>query len=293
MSKLVDSDVKGWFLDHSLLWTDEIDKDLSGKGIECVEDLKLLPPEVFYDLFKAGSFTVKEKAKHAHRELMKEKFEFAKCNKHIPTKDNIRAPPSSSKAPVKSHNHKMNMNNMGADLTSFPHFSRKVTKTAEEKKADRELRKKQKMCTDLIAVDSDAEDSATTPANSSRPAGTTTSHGPLLALPPSDWRIGRCSRAKELNDIADGDERICWGEHGLSDKTYLDLEDPEGYYALLVCSKESSDDEVFHKWIQANTSTTGLPRKITRTRPTMTMTRLQFTNVPRAGTRVRRKHLKS
>ena len=57
---------------------------------------------------------------------------------------------------------------------------------------------------------------------------------PLLALPPSDYRIARCFLSNNLPSPADNSEKVCWGENILG--YYVEcgyLEDPYGYYKAL------------------------------------------------------------
>jgi hypothetical protein len=80
MSKsTADTDVQVWFKTHGLLWSFPISMKLSNFGVECVEDLKILPRQEFMDLFYLEKFIVKEKAKLARRELIKEDFSFKNC----------------------------------------------------------------------------------------------------------------------------------------------------------------------------------------------------------------------
>jgi hypothetical protein len=46
-----------WFEQNGLSWTNEVAKDLSGKGIQCLEDMKLLPQDMFLALFESSTFT--------------------------------------------------------------------------------------------------------------------------------------------------------------------------------------------------------------------------------------------
>ena len=63
--------------------------------------------------------------------------------------------------------------------------------------------------------------------------------------PIQSWSDGRCLLSKELNEPATSDERITWDNDlvGVGDGC-KDLEDPEGYYAVMGCYKESSDIEI-------------------------------------------------
>ena len=67
----------------------------------------------------------------------------------------------------------------------------------------------------------------------------------LLALPPPDFRTGRCFLSASLTDPAGEQEKICWTEAGFP-KEFLfdDFDDSKGYYNTLGCNKASSDKEI-------------------------------------------------
>ena len=53
---------------------------------------------------------------------------------------------------------------------------------------------------------------------------------PLLAFPPSYYRIDRCFLSNNLTSPADDSEKVCWGENLIgADVECEDLEDPDGY----------------------------------------------------------------
>ena len=68
---------------------------------------------------------------------------------------------------------------------------------------------------------------------------------PLLALPPSDYRIARCFLSNNLISPAKYSEKVCWGENLLGDDVECeDLEDPDGHYKAIGCKKISSDEDI-------------------------------------------------
>ena len=74
-----DPNVQGWFERHGLPWSEVIAAQLSDDGIEHVEEMKLLPIEMFLDLFAGEKFViVKQKAKLAFDELAMERFNFVR-----------------------------------------------------------------------------------------------------------------------------------------------------------------------------------------------------------------------
>ena len=119
-----------------------------------VEEMKLLPTEMFLDLFAGEKFIVKQKAKLAFDELAVENFNFARCAKNIPlvvggspscsisATSTLKTPTLSSRA--------LRDNKLGPKLTTFPMFSCTMIKTKEKKKLEREERngkkKRQQEC---------------------------------------------------------------------------------------------------------------------------------------------------
>jgi hypothetical protein len=72
---------------------------------------------------------------------------------------------------------------------------------------------------------------------------------PRAALPPSDWRAPRCDLSKDLIEPATEDEKLTWDVDLLKelsgrDGSAVNLEDIDGYYKSIGCSKISSDAEV-------------------------------------------------
>ena len=65
-----------------------------------------------------------------------------------------------------------------------------------------------------------------------------------------------------MEDPANKFERICWSDNQnlLNNLDYRDLEDPKGYYALLGCSKASSDEDVSRSFAQAKSAFKELAR---------------------------------
>ena len=71
------------------------------------------------------------------------------------------------------------------------------------------LRKKQKLDNCIINIDDDDIDFCGLGVG-----GDTVEDGdnvPLLALPPSDYRIARCFLSNNLTSSADDSEKECWG----------------------------------------------------------------------------------
>ena len=55
MTNESDINIEHWFIDHCLPWSQATATNLYDARIECVEDLKLYPADVFYELFQSKS----------------------------------------------------------------------------------------------------------------------------------------------------------------------------------------------------------------------------------------------
>ena len=108
-------------------------------------------------------------------------------------------------------------------------FSTKVTNMKTENIRERDereaLRKNQKLDNFIINIDDDYIDFGGLGGG-----GDTVEDGdnvPLLAFPPSDYRISRCFLSNNLPSPANDPEKVCWGENILgADVECEDLKDP-------------------------------------------------------------------
>lgn len=57
-----DLDIEGWFNRHKLPFTDGVQISLDDWGVECVEQLKLLPSDVFLGMYDSEKFILRETA---------------------------------------------------------------------------------------------------------------------------------------------------------------------------------------------------------------------------------------
>ena len=57
-----DTDVEGWFLRHKIPFTDGVQISLDDWGVQCVEQLKLLPSDIFLGMYDAEKLVVRETA---------------------------------------------------------------------------------------------------------------------------------------------------------------------------------------------------------------------------------------
>jgi hypothetical protein len=214
-----------------------------------VDDLKLLPPDIFYELYKSEKFIVKEKARKAHKELRSQAYDFKKQAKKIDltSEDPSDAvPPPPKKA--KRTSHAMNKNNLGPDLRSFiPVLS---VKTVKQVRAEREQRKRQNLAVQTRDIVAHKGDCSSLPRRKDPPETEITKE-PRLALTCSDFRTERCLLSKDLRDPADENKKLCWRDavNYCQDIQVDNLEDPDGLYSLLNASKTTrSDKEISEKF---------------------------------------------
>jgi len=75
-----DKNVEGWFYRHALPFSDGVKISLDDWGVYCVEQLKLLPSEVFLGMFEHEKLIVRETAKVALQKLKEEgPVDLSKC----------------------------------------------------------------------------------------------------------------------------------------------------------------------------------------------------------------------
>jgi len=208
MIKESDINIERWFIDHGLPWSQATATNLYDAGIECIEDLKLYPADVFYALFQSEKFIGKQKAKIAYQELANEEFDFkrATTNIHLTSAESTV---SISKSLIKS-TRVMTKNTLAQKLTNFM----PVVKTVEQIRLEKEARKKlwlSEKTQDLtVYVGKNESD------NVLRPKGIqNTKNLPILAMIASDYRLGRCPLAKHLKEVADDTEKIWWSDEAI------------------------------------------------------------------------------
>ena len=138
MSKsTADTDVQVWFNIHSLPWSCPISTKLSNFGVECVEDLKILPRQEFMGLFYLEKFIVKEKAKLARCELIKEDFSLKNCTT---VGVSFEKPPEQRNLTQKMSNHAVCTKNI-SPLLQNKFIKVTVIKTKEQKREEGKERK--------------------------------------------------------------------------------------------------------------------------------------------------------
>ena len=250
---MTSKEIKDWFVSRGLLWSNVLDEAILEVGAECVEDLKVVPEDMFLSWFPGAKFIQKEKAKVAWRELTSELINLKKTAKG----PSLQLDEDSAKLECKDKNrHIMRESN---DKINKKHELKKkflfsVTKTAEQRKAERLKRRddaKMRREQQIILIDVPGNDGTTlddaaleTESSPKKTCGPSTS---FLALPHSDWTVGRCHLAKELDTPADKDEKTCWNEKILPNVSAdFDYEDPEGLYAVLGngCNITTSDNAI-------------------------------------------------
>ena len=253
--------LRQFFLKNGLPWTTSIEQSLDKDGYDTVELIKVMKEKEWSALFAKEKVAKQRLALSVFRDLKDQPVNPSNCATEIPfsppdeTTTHTPSPPK-KKLKTKHNPHPVKSNNLPSVLAAG--FTLKVIKTAEEKKAEREARK-------LLAEDDDDDDDdddnievvspsapvARTSRKSMAPADivndTMGQVARFPALPPSDYRVGRCFLSVNLSDPATDDERLCWTLDNILLPKELhgkDLEDYKGYYNVLGCSKSSSDDEI-------------------------------------------------
>jgi hypothetical protein len=139
MSKsTANTDAQVWFKTHSLPWSCPISTKLSNFGVECIEDHKILLRQEFMDHFYLEKFIVKEKAKLARCELIKEDLSFKNCTT---AGVSFEKPPEQRSSTQKMSNYAVCTNNISPVLQN-KFIKVTVVKTKEQKKEERKERQR-------------------------------------------------------------------------------------------------------------------------------------------------------
>ena len=75
------ADIQAWFVTRGLPWSDVLAKTIFDIGAGWVEDMKVIPEEMFLSLFSEETFVEKAKAKIAWSELVSESIDLKKTVK--------------------------------------------------------------------------------------------------------------------------------------------------------------------------------------------------------------------
>ena len=270
------SAVGRWFLGNALPWSNGTASKLVTLGVTCVEHLKECTHEEWSDLFAAETTITRRVAARVIAALKKEgELDPKKCAFQLGIVQASRAPP-----PLSSLSRRGKSKDDG---TSFKLTAKGITVKFISKETKKRIRLSTFAAARAAVVDimddvgeggdallggttddlsggaGDAED--VLDSMSMLDGGEADGTGGDISDSDSEeeedteqgrnprrirsWRDGRCLLSKDLYDPAPSDERLTWDSDlvGVEDRCD-DLEDPEGYYTTMGCSKSSSDDEI-------------------------------------------------
>ena len=231
-----------WFELHHLPYNDVIVTKIQmiGKDL-CVEDLKLFKPHHIEALFGDEDYIVMLQAELAWEDLgERDQYSFKNPNPNLNNSTDTKSDPASSGSTASPSTNKKKTNVMHKNRMPYVFkfcFSTKLTKKQAENIRDRDerqaLRKKQKLENFIINIDDD-DDIDFVGLGVGGDMVQDGDNVPLLALPPSDYRIARCFLSNNLTSPADDSEKVCWGENLIGAGVECeDLKDPHGYYKAL------------------------------------------------------------
>ena len=272
------SAVGRWFLGNALPWSDGTAIKLGTLGVTCVEHLKECTDEEWSNLFAAETTITRRVAARVIAALKKEgEFDPKKCASQLGIAQASRAPP-----PLSSLSRRGKSKDDG---TSFKLTAKGITVKYISKETKKRIRLSTFAAARAAVVDimddvgggggdaslggatddlsggagdvEDVLDSVSmldggeedgtggdiSDSDSEEEEDTEEQRNPRRIR---SWRDGRCVLSKDLYDPAPSDERLTWDSDlvGVEDRCD-DLEDPEGYYTTMVCSKSSSDGEIY------------------------------------------------
>ena len=273
MSTLPVYSIESFFKKNGLPWSTTIEQALLSNGIKCVEHIKLFNSDEFIDLFpKPITKTDKRLATLVHADLLKTgDVDTKRCA--IELGINVASITPQLMPSTKTTKGRYKDDGTSRDLRTCLGFTVKIITKEENKR--RRLERKRAAEDEIVAVVNDESigshvgnsgSNSSAAAAASRAAGGNDNWGEdgedddedilpdpgseagrgLVALPPSNWRDGRCSLSKDLKEPATADERLTWDSDIMPEgkRNVNNLEDPDGYYETLGCDKTSSDDEV-------------------------------------------------
>ena len=244
--------VKEWLSKYGLKWNDSIERALIDIGVECVEDLKYLQKTEWDDLFQFASGIIRRRANQVYDEYLRGDPDQKKCSVELGLKQlsALSDEPKEMCATIS----KPGIIRAGQGNKSLldAGFTRKVTKTVDQKQTERERKRKAAELEAEVMGDSDSDhdlDIAHEDTDTAEDNAADIETPILPALGPSDWRAARCALSQELFDPANNDEKLKWDIDLLPvsmqpNKNCNDLEDVDGHYSIIECSKISSDYDV-------------------------------------------------
>ena len=270
------SAVGRWFLGNALPWSDGTESKLVTLGVTCVEHLKECTDEEWANLFAADTIITQRVAARVIAGLKnKGKLDPKKCAFQLGIVQASRAPP-----PLSSLSRRGKSKDDG---TSFKLTAKGITVKYISKETKKRIRLSTFAAARAAIVDimddvGEGDDASLGGATDDLSGGAGDVEDVLDSVSMLDggeedgtggdisdsdseeeedteeernprrirsWRDGRCVLSKDLYEPAPPDERLTWDSDlvGVEDRCD-DLEDPEGYYMTMRCSKSSSDDEI-------------------------------------------------
>mmetsp|Transcript_5505 Transcript_5505/g.7701 ORF Transcript_5505/g.7701 Transcript_5505/m.7701 type:complete len:192 (+) Transcript_5505:28-603(+) len=129
--------VEYWFRSKTLPWNQEIEDFLDDKGVETVEQLKLLTKDQWIGLFSTAKDIVKLTAEKVYNDYLDEEIDLKKCATEL----HLKPAPSvkntaEKKAPHKDDGSSKKMDTFGFTVT--------VTKTKDQKIKEKKIRDKKR-----------------------------------------------------------------------------------------------------------------------------------------------------
>lgn len=150
------SAVERWFTERRLPCTPAHVGYLRELGVLCVEDLKLLEQKEIDELFKKDTKIAKRRAAVAFNELGASCYDHKNAPVDLPLESPPQPPAKKARTTSPKSTRALNENNEPSVL-KWGGFSRTTIKTAEEKKAEREERQRERARTaEFIGDDDDS-----------------------------------------------------------------------------------------------------------------------------------------
>ena len=222
-----------WFSDNRIDMDDDVRGKLDEWGVECLEDLKIVPLDLWVCFFeKKLKMVPLERAKIALTELQKEKYK-PEAEKSLPIKDTFQSDSDkngeSKKKEKNTASSKRPKENTLTPITNYykpVHKKQKTTATASRAAKGADI--------DLTLTDNEENDSE---------------NEEVLVLPSSNWRLVRDLSSK-LQDPPSILEKKAWYPLKEKGKKIEDYGDIYGYYKLIFdgADRTTSDIELKDKF---------------------------------------------
>jgi len=271
------SAVGRWFLGNSLPWSDDISSKLLTLGVNCVEHLKECTEYEWTDLFRTETPIMRRVAARVFAALKSEgDLDPKKCASQLGFVRASRSPPSlvslSRKGIPRDDGSSFKLTEKGITVKFISRDTKKRMRLAVLAAAKAGAAAVMDdagglgeaslggVTTESSGGAGDAGDGLDSVSALSSGVGVEEIGGGEISdsdsgeekdtgleLSPrlESWRDARCCLSKDLFEPAPSDERLTWDNDliGIDDRAE-DLEDPQGHYKSLRCSKVTSDDDI-------------------------------------------------